>query len=98
MIEHKTLYDLRIPHAAFPNATEATTRETANATTKKEVHVTKDRGRRISQLPASLLGGQPFGYETRMLTIILSLQVRLKDVKICAQQSISNYLQGGNLH
>ena len=32
-----------------------------------------------------------------MLTIILSLQVRLKGVKVCSQQSMSNDLQGGNL-
>ena len=46
-IEPKTLYGLHIPHTAFPNATEATTRETINATTNK-VNVTKDRGIRTS--------------------------------------------------
>ena len=43
-IEHKTLYSLRIPHTAFPNATKATMNPTTN-----EVHVTKDRGMRTSQ-------------------------------------------------
>ena len=45
VIEHKTLYSLRVPHTAFPNAIEATTRETTNATTN-EVHVTRNRGTR----------------------------------------------------
>ena len=44
VIERKTLYGLYVPHTAFPNATEATTRETTN-----EVHVTKDRGIGTSQ-------------------------------------------------
>ena len=38
-IEHKTLYSLHLPHTAFSDVTEATTRETTN-----EIHVTKDRG------------------------------------------------------
>ena len=48
VIEHKTLYGLSIPHTAFPNATEATTRETTNAKTN-EVHVTKNRDIMTSQ-------------------------------------------------
>ena len=43
VIEHKTLYGLCVPHTAFPDATEATTRETTN-----EVHVTRNRGIRNS--------------------------------------------------
>ena len=31
---------------------------------------------------------QPLDHEASVLTIILSLQVRLKGVKVCAQQSI----------
>ena len=42
-IECKTLYSLRVPHTAFPNATKETTKATTN-----EVHVTKDRGIRTS--------------------------------------------------
>ena len=40
---------------------------------------------------------QPLEHEANVLTITLSLQVRLKDVKVCAQQSMSNHLQGGSL-
>ena len=35
----------------------------------------------------------PLGYKA-----VLALQVRLKGIKVCAQQSMSNHLQGGNLH
>ena len=45
VIEHKTLYSLRIPHTAFPDATKATTKAT---TTKREVHATEVRGIRTS--------------------------------------------------
>ena len=47
-----------------------------------------------------LLGFEPSasGYEASALAIILTLQVRLRDVKVCVQQNISNHVRGGNLH
>ena len=51
-------------------------------------------------MTAPLLGfePQPLHHEASVLTIILNLQVKLKGVKVCAQQSMSTNLQGGNLH
>ena len=43
------MYNLHVPHTAFPDATKATTKATTN-----EVHVTKDRGIRTSH---KIVGG-----------------------------------------
>ena len=41
---------------------------------------------------------QPLGYDDSALPTALTLQVKVKDVKVYALQSMSNHLQGGNLH
>ena len=48
--------------------------------------------------PCLDLNPQPLDHEASVLTKTLSLQVRLKGVKVCAQQRMSNHLRGGNLH
>ena len=45
-----------------------------------------------------VLNPQPLAYETSAITIIQILQVIVKGVKVCAQQSMFKHLPGGSLH
>ena len=44
------------------------------------------------------LNPKPPADEASALTIILTLQVIIKGVKVCAEQNMSNHLPGGNLN